>query len=306
MTTPGATDPRTPRGRPRPDRVAWAVALVAAVLLIWINGAVGIIGSEDNPLNLVYAGVLAVAAIGSLLVGFEAGGMARVMQFTAATQALVGVVVLALGHFTPVVTAVFMALWLIAAAQFRKGAAGGSRRSAPDGVGNSPFWRRVRWLVWGGAALLLMLPAVAMRYTTEVDWSPFDFIVMGLLLGSVCASFELALRVARSNAYILATGIAAATGFLMVWINLAVGIIGSERNPANVIFFAVLVVALFGVVLAQLQPRGMAKAMQVTAAAQAVTVVVAAVLGDGAVFLLPAIFVAMWLAAAQFVAESIR
>lgn len=301
-----ATDTRPRRWRPTAYHGACALALLAAFLLIWVNGAVGILGSENNPLNLIYAGVVAVAAIGALASGFAPRGMARAMQFAAAAQAVVGVIALAFGYFTPLVTAVFMALWLGSAALFRKAAEGGPVLPPPGPVGASRFWRGVRWLVWGGAAFLLLLPAVAMRFTDEVDWDLFDFVVMGLLLGSLCGVFELALRLARSSAYVIATGIAAAAAFFNVWINLAVGIIGSEQNPVNTIFFAVLAIALVGAVLARLQPRGLARAMQATAVAQGLTAVVAAVLGDDGVFLLPLFLAAMWLAAAQLFAKAAR
>ncbi|HEX5756177.1 MAG TPA: hypothetical protein VFY12_07480, partial [Arenimonas sp.] len=268
MSTPQPSDiSSSPHAARNAYRGACAVALAAAFLLIWINGAVGILGSENNPLNLVYAGVLAVAAVGALVVGFEARAMARVMQLTAATQVLVGALVLALGYFTPVVTAVFVGLWLLSAWLYAKAGVDAPAAPMPVPMRTHPFWRRMRWLVWTGAAGLLLLPAVAMQFTDEVDWSPFDFVVMGLLLGSVGAVFELALRMARSHAYMIGSGVAAGTGFLAVWVNLAVGIIGSEQNPANAMFFAVLVIAFFGAVLAQLQPRGLVRAMQVTAAA---------------------------------------
>ncbi len=301
-----ASDTRPRRWRPTAYHGACALALLAAFLLVWVNGAVGILGSENNPLNLIYAGVLAVAAIGALASGFAPRGMARAMQFAAAAQAAVGVIALAFDYFTPLVTAVFMALWLASAVLFRRAAEGGPVLPPPGPVGASRFWRGVRWLVWGGAAFLLLLPAVAMRFTDEVDWNLFDFVVMGLLLGSLCGVFELALRLARSPAYIVAAGIAAAAAFLNVWINLAVGIIGSERNPVNAIFFAVLAIAIVGAVMAQMQPRGLARTMQATAAAQGVTAVVAAVLGEPGVFLLPVVLAAMWLAAALLFARAAR
>jgi len=31
-------------------------------------------------------------------------------------------------------------------------------------------------------ALLLLIPLIAMQFTNEVNWSPFDFIVMAILL----------------------------------------------------------------------------------------------------------------------------
>jgi len=135
-------------------------------------------------------------------------------------------------------------------------------------VSNSPLWRGVRWLVWGGAALLLLLPLVAMQFTSEVNWTLSDFVVMGVLLAMVGGAFELAVRVARSNTYVVAFGIAVATAFLTIWINLAVGIIGGEDNRANLMFVGVLAIALIGAVLARLEPLRMARAAEVTAAVQ--------------------------------------
>ena len=40
-----------------------------------------------------------------------------------------------------------------------------------------------RLALWaGGAALLLMIPLVAMHFTDELDWDLFDFVIMGCLL----------------------------------------------------------------------------------------------------------------------------
>ena len=41
-------------------RAAVGLALGSALLLGWVNGAVGIIGSEDNEANLMYGGVIVV------------------------------------------------------------------------------------------------------------------------------------------------------------------------------------------------------------------------------------------------------
>src|SRR5690606_34809420 len=58
-------------------RAAVGVALATAFILVWVNGAVGVIGDEDNPANSMYAGVLAVALIGSVLARLRPWGMAR-------------------------------------------------------------------------------------------------------------------------------------------------------------------------------------------------------------------------------------
>jgi hypothetical protein len=77
------------------------VALVAAFLLIWANGAVGLIGSEDNDLNMVYFGVLAVGLIGAVVARFRPRGMALAMAAMAIAQAAIAVTVLAVGMAPP-------------------------------------------------------------------------------------------------------------------------------------------------------------------------------------------------------------
>lgn len=168
-------------------------------------------------------------------------------------------------------------------------------------VGNSPLWRGVRWLVWGGAACLLLLPLVAMQFTTEVNWTLFDFVAMGVLLAMVGGAYELAVRVANSNTYVVAFGVAVAAAFFTTWINLAVGIIGDEGDTANAMFFGVLAIGLIGAVLARLEPRRMVRAMVVTAVAQGLVGVAALFIApdqpEGAI--LSAFLVAAWLASAE-------
>lgn len=112
-------------------RFATGAALAAAFLLVWVNGAVGIIGDEGNDANLLYVGVLAVAVIGAVLAGFEASGMARAFLSTALAQVLVAVTALVtgLGSSGPawpfdilVLSAFFTALWLSSAWLFSKAA----------------------------------------------------------------------------------------------------------------------------------------------------------------------------------------
>lgn len=178
--------------------------------------------------------------------------------------------------------------------------------AATPTLSSNRFWSRVRWAVWGGAAGLLMLPAIAMQFTTEVDWTAADFIVMGLMLGAVCGAFEVGVRVARSHAYVVAVGVGAGAGFLLTWANLAVGIIGNEDNPINLIFFAVLAVGLAGVLLSRLQPQGMGRAMEVTAGAQVVACFVALLLDGAHVFVLTGVWVALWLISAQLFHKAAR
>ena len=74
-------------------RAAVGLAVVTAVLLVWINAAVGIIGDDDG-VNLLYFGVLAIGAIGALIVRFKPQGMFRALFAMALAQFLVPVIAL--------------------------------------------------------------------------------------------------------------------------------------------------------------------------------------------------------------------
>jgi hypothetical protein len=139
-----------------------------------------------------------------------------------------------------------------------------------------------------------------------VDWSTFDFVIFGAMLLTVAVIITITLRVSKNAAYRSAVGVAVAAAFLLVWINGAVGIIGSENNDANMMFFGVLAVGIIGGLIARFRPKGMARAMYATACAQATVGVIALVanLGPGGhswpwdVIVLTGFFTALWLASA--------
>jgi hypothetical protein len=120
-------------------RAAVGVALAVAFLLAWANLAVGIIGSEDNPANLMYIGVLAVGIVVAVIVRFRPRGMARALFATALAQALVPVIALII--WKPPVTsgvlevlgvnAFFVALFVGSALLFRHA----GREQTPAGAG---------------------------------------------------------------------------------------------------------------------------------------------------------------------------
>lgn len=166
---------------------------------------------------------------------------------------------------------------------------------------------RWRLAVWGTAALLLLLPLVAMQFTEEVAWTPFDFFVFGTMLLAACGTYELGTRVSGSAAYRAAVGVAVVGGFVLVWINLAVGIIGTERDPANLMFGGVLLVGAVGALVARFRPRGMARALAATAVAQASVGAIALVGGLGVeAVVLSGFFAALWLTSAGLFRKAAR
>ena len=143
------------------------------------------------------------------------------------------------------------------------------------GNGNGRRGNRWRIAIWGTAAFLLLLPSVAMQFTKEVNWDETDFIVFGAMLLVACGTYELATTRTGNTSYRAAVGIAVAAAFILVWMNLAVGIIGNEDNPANLMFGGVLAVGFVGAIIARFQPHGMARALFAAALAQALVGVIA-------------------------------
>lgn len=159
----------------------------------------------------------------------------------------------------------------------------------------------LRMAAWSAAALLLLLPLVAMQFTPEVDWDLTDFTVFGTMLLIACGTYELAAWMSDNTMYRAAFGMAIATGFFLTWVTLAVGIIGSEHGPANLMYGGVLAVAIIGAIVARLRPEGMARALLATAIAQALVLVIARIAGSGYTLestLATGFFGALWLASA--------
>jgi hypothetical protein len=113
-------------------RAAAGVALAAAVVLVWLVGAVGVMGEDGDRADLMYGGVLAVGIVGAVVARFRPAGMARALVATALAQALVAVIALIAGKHEPPASSVaeiaglngfFVALFLGSAWLFRRAGA---------------------------------------------------------------------------------------------------------------------------------------------------------------------------------------
>lgn len=140
-----------------------------------------------------------------------------------------------------------------------------NRNTASPAHGFFDPWRVIGWGTIGG---LVLLPAVAMQFTAEVNWTAEDFIAASVMLGGVGLAFEMAVRASGSAAYRAGAAVALALCLLLLWANAAVGIVGSEDEPVNLWFNLIPLFALFGAIGARFRARGMAAAMAATAAAQ--------------------------------------
>ncbi len=146
--------------------------------------------------------------------------------------------------------------------------------------------------------VILLLPLLAMQFTDEVAWSPGDFALAGALIFGAGLTYELVAGKRENIAYRAAVGLAVGTALFLVWANLAVGLIGNEKNPANLIYLGVLAVGIGGALVARFQAPGMARALFATAFAQALVAVIALLAGFRSSWTLNGIFVVLWLGAA--------
>ncbi len=128
-------------------------------------------------------------------------------------------------------------------------------------------------------AFILLLPLLAMQITDEVVWDLTDFAVAGALLFGTGLTFELVARKMGSIAHRVAVGVALAAALLLVWVNLSVGLIGSEDELANLMYVGVVAVGIIGAIIARFRPHGMARALFATALAQTLVAVIALIAG---------------------------
>jgi hypothetical protein len=159
---------------------------------------------------------------------------------------------------------------------------------------------RLRAVVWGAVAALMILPVVALRATDAALGDPADYLFLGILFGGVVGAYELAARVSGRTAYPVAAGLALAVLVLHAWINLAVGIVGSENNPMNLLYGGVAVVAVIGALIARFQPLGMSRAMIAGAIAQIVIFAIMLITGSAftgpiTIFFAALLLISAWL-----------
>jgi len=87
-------------------RAAVGIAIATALFLVWMVGALGVIGETGDRADLMYGAVLAVGIIGAIVARFRPEGMARALLATALVQALVAVIALLAGKHEAAISSV--------------------------------------------------------------------------------------------------------------------------------------------------------------------------------------------------------
>ncbi|RZL90009.1 MAG: hypothetical protein EOP82_17260 [Variovorax sp.] len=89
------------------------------------------------------------------------------------------------------------------------------------------------------------------------------------------------MRTDKRTAFRLAAGLALAASLILVWLSLGVGIIGQDGDPANRMYFAVILLGIIGAAVARMQPAGMSYTLLAMAVVQASIGAIAVVTGLG-------------------------
>jgi hypothetical protein len=177
-----------------------------------------------------------------------------------------------------------------------------------DTNGTRPRLSR-RLMGWSIPVLLLLVPLA-----TGAPWTPSDYVVAGVLFAIVGLGIELAVRLSNDIVYRVAAAVAVVTGFLLVWVNIAVGFLGDEENPANLMFFGLLGLTLIGALAVRFRASGLARLLVATAVGQVLIGVAALTFGLGAsgdrgvyeAVMGTSMFTVLWLASAWLFARAAR
>lgn len=167
-----------------------------------------------------------------------------------------------------------------------------------------PLWRIC---VWGTAVALLLTPLIAMQFTREVQWDETDFLFAAVIFATVGGLVELTVRLTANWLSRLGAFFAILAGFMVIWSNLAVGMIGNEDNPVNLWFGVVLLIAVLGACLSRRHHAIMPTAMLAAGITQAAIGLLAGILGSdfrGGVFTM--ILSLGWLLSSAFFAAGNR
>jgi hypothetical protein len=75
--------------------------------------------------------------------------------------------------------------------------------------------------------ILLLIPAIAMQFTAEVNWSAGDFFIAGILLLGTGLVLDFVIRNVKASPLKIGMCIGIMLALVVIWAELAVGIFGT-------------------------------------------------------------------------------
>ena len=133
--------------------------------------------------------------------------------------------------------------------------------------------------LWKGpaliAALILVIPVLGNRFVEGWNWPPKAFVFFGVLIFGIGLTYKVITRNVDTIAYRTAIGLSLVTGFVLFFGNFVQAADDVYPVPAAMMYLIVPVLGITGAVLARFHSRGMARALFITAFAQAVVFTIA-------------------------------
>lgn len=134
-----------------------------------------------------------------------------------------------------------------------------------------------RIIVWTVVGVLILLLPLAMLFTNEVQWNEtFAYCIMLLAIGGIYELWRWLKT--KSMKYHFAFDVGLFGMIFLGWVSGAIGIIGSENNPLNLMYWAVPIVGFIGSVISQLKSRGMTRTLFTVAIVQFLVPVIALII----------------------------
>lgn len=94
-----------------------------------------------------------------------------------------------------------------------------------------------------------------MQFSSEVTWIFSDFVIAGTLLFGTGLTYTIIIRKSGEMMYRFAIAFVLFTGLFLVWMNMAVGIIGSEKNDINILYTLVIFAGIIGGFISNSAPK---------------------------------------------------
>lgn len=94
---------------------------------------------------------------------------------------------------------------------------------------------KIKFIIWGFIITLILIILLIMQFTNEVQWN--EVIAYIVILMTIGGAYELWRWLKKCNKiYRIAFSVGLTGIFLLGWISGAIGIIGSENNPINLMY----------------------------------------------------------------------
>ncbi len=115
-----------------------------------------------------------------------------------------------------------------------------------------------------GALAALMVPLVASQLVDGWNWNVGSFVFVYALFCGTGMAYVMIARKMGAYTYKAGVAVALAAGFALGWSNMVH--VADSENPANLVYYGVLVMGAIGAWISRLKPRGLASALFAMAA----------------------------------------